>query len=75
MLLHSEAAGSAVSCSQCGRAFRHVSTLRKHLARVHEFKPEQRLRCEECGGEYNHREGLRRHIRKAHGGEAAKQVP
>ncbi len=59
---------STVSCAQCGRSFRHVSTYRKHVSRVHEFSPARRLQCPHCPGRrlFNHKEGLNRHVKKFH---------
>lgn len=55
-----------IKCIHCEKQFRHMSTYRKHISRVHEFVPEKRLKCDQCGKWYNHEEGLRRHVRKFH---------
>ena len=64
-LTHIEGSKS-ISCSRCDKRFRHLSTFRKHIARVHDFNPEKRLQCQLCQKFYNHQEGLRRHMRKFH---------
>ena len=67
-LIHKEESKS-IACSRCDKSFRHLSTYRKHIARVHDFVPEQRLKCEGCAKLFNHMEGLKRHMRKFHSGE------
>jgi uncharacterized C2H2 Zn-finger protein len=67
-LVHKDGTAAAIPCKQCPKAFRHMQTYRKHMARVHEFTPDKRLRCATCGKYYNHKEGLARHLKKAHGG-------
>jgi len=64
-LIHKDESKS-IACSRCDKTFRHLSTYRKHIARVHDFLPEQRLKCEGCNKLFNHMEGLKRHIRKFH---------
>ena len=59
----------SIACSRCDKSFRHLSTYRKHIARVHDFVPEQRLKCEGCAKLFNHMEGLKRHMKKFHSGE------
>ena len=65
MRIHIEGSKS-ITCSRCDKSFRHLSTYRKHIARVHDFVPENRLQCKLCHKFYNHQEGLRRHMRKFH---------
>jgi len=67
-LIHKEESKS-IACSRCEKSFRHLSTYRKHIARVHDFVPEQRLKCEGCAKLFNHMEGLKRHMKKFHSGE------
>jgi len=67
-LIHKEESKS-IACSRCDKSFRHLSTYRKHIARVHDFVPEQRLKCEGCAKLFNHMEGLKRHMKKFHSGE------
>ena len=67
-LIHKEESKS-IACSRCDKSFRHLSTYRKHIARVHDFLPEQRLKCEGCAKLFNHMEGLKRHMKKFHSGE------
>ncbi|TRY71496.1 hypothetical protein TCAL_12610 [Tigriopus californicus] len=55
-----------IRCIHCEKQFRHMSTYRKHISRVHEFLPEKRLKCDHCGKWYNHEEGLKRHVKKFH---------
>ena len=64
-LIHKEGSKS-IACSKCDKTFRHSSTYRKHIARVHEFNPSQRLKCEVCDKLFNHSEGLKRHVKKFH---------
>lgn len=64
-LIHVEDSKS-IQCQRCEKKFRHLSTYRKHIARVHDFHPDRRLPCQYCGKLYNHKEGLIRHARKYH---------
>lgn len=65
-LIHKEDSKS-ILCPRCEKSFRHLSTYRKHMARVHELTPEKRLKCSEgCGKMFNHSEGLKRHVKKFH---------
>ena len=64
-LIHLEGSKS-ISCSRCDKKFRHLSTYRKHISRVHDFNPDRRLSCDHCGKLYNHSEGLKRHVKKYH---------
>ena len=66
-LVHKDESKS-IACSRCEKSFRHLSTYRKHIARVHEFAPEKRLKCN-CGKMFNHMEGLKRHMKKFHSDE------
>ncbi len=68
-LVHQENTKS-IACSQCGKTFRHVSTFRKHVARVHEMTADKMLKCDHCGKMYNHKEGLKRHVKKFHSTDA-----
>ena len=67
-LVHKDESKS-IACSRCEKSFRHLSTYRKHIARVHEFAPEKRLKCNCCGKMFNHMEGLKRHMKKFHSDE------
>ena len=67
-LIHKDES-KAIACSRCDKRFRHRSTYRKHIARVHDFAPEQRLKCEGCTKLFNHMEGLKRHVKKFHSGQ------
>ena len=67
-LIHKDETKS-ISCSKCSAKFRHLSTYRKHIACVHDFAPEQRLKCEGCAKLFNHMEGLKRHVKKFHSGQ------
>ena len=64
-LIHKEGTKS-ITCPRCNKTFRHLSTYRKHIARVHDFTPDKRLTCDSCGKLFNHSEGLKRHIKKFH---------
>jgi len=56
-----------INCDRCHKSFRHMSTFKKHVSRVHEFNPDKRLQCPHCEKLYNHDEGLQRHVKKFHG--------
>jgi len=64
-LIHVEDSKS-IQCQRCEKKFRHLSTYRKHISRVHDFHPDRRLPCQYCGKLYNHKEGLIRHVKKYH---------
>ena len=66
-LLHSEGKESSFKCPHCPKSFRHKSTCKKHISRIHEFEPAKKLKCNHCGKLLNHEEGLRRHVIKMHG--------
>jgi len=65
-LIHQENTKN-INCDKCSKSFRHMSTFKKHVSRVHEFKPENRIQCPHCDRLYNHDEGLQRHVKKFHG--------
>ena len=64
-LIHKEGTKS-IPCSKCDKNFRHLSTYRKHIARVHDFDPNKKLKCDFCLKLFNHTEGLKRHLKKFH---------
>lgn len=64
-LIHKDETKS-IACSRCDKTFRHLSTYRKHIARIHDFNPDKRLQCESCQRLFNHTEGLKRHVKKFH---------
>lgn len=55
-----------IECHLCSSVFRHKSTFRKHVQRVHEFDQSKMLQCENCKKLFKHMEGLKRHKKKMH---------
>lgn len=53
-----------VRCPQCGRPYRWVTTLKRHLK--YECGKEAQLRCPFCTLKFKHKSSLTRHIQNIH---------
>ena len=60
---HEDKTAGAIPCKLCPMTFRHTQSYRKHVARVHDFTPDQQLECEKCGKTYKHQGCLKFLIR------------